>query len=501
MKKLLSATLVGVEATPIEVESTFTKGMPNFAIVGLANNAIMESKDRIKSALLTNNFKFPPLRITLNLSPSDLKKDGSHFDLAIALSIILQNENVDFDDFFIFGELGLNGKLKDTKSIFPIVLSLAEKNLIKKIIVPKDSVEKLSMIPNIEIYGIDKLNDVISFFRKELELETIQNKNLNTNFLELNNNKYFYIDKFDLDFSDVKGQIIAKRGALISSAGFHNILFEGSPGCGKSMIAKRLQYILPPLSLNEILDIAKIESLNSEDPTFRPIRTFRNPHHSSTKSSIFGGGSREAKLGEVAIANNGILFFDELPHFGKQILEALREPLEDNRLLISRVNQKVEYKTKFLFIGAQNPCPCGNLLSKTKDCRCSDIEIQRYKNRLSEPFLDRIDIYIQMSEVNLNDKSDISSEDIFKLVKLAFSKQILRGQKNLNGKMDEKEIEKFCKLNEENQIILDNAINRFSLSFRSINKILKVARTIADLDDSENIEKKHLLESLGFRRR
>lgn len=267
------------------------------------------------------------------------------------------------------------------------------------------------------------------------------------------------------------------------------------------MIAKRLKYILPPLSIDELLEIAKLNSLESENFKIDASRNFRSPHHSSTRSSVFGGGSRTAKIGEVALAHLGILFFDELPHFNKDTLEALREPLEDNRVLISRVNSKIEYRTNFLFVSALNPCPCGNLLSSTKECRCTSLEIKRYRNRLSEPLLDRIDIFIQMSEISPSDKATISSKEIFELVIKAFIMQKKRKQKNLNGKMTEDEIEKFCKLNLETQTILNKAIENFSLSFRSINKTLKLARTIADLEESLNIEKKHLMEALTFRKR
>jgi magnesium chelatase family protein len=288
---------------------------------------------------------------------------------------------------------------------------------------------------------------------------------------------------------------------LISASGFHNIIFEGVAGCGKSMISKRLRYILPPLKIEEILENAKLDSLNSIEPNFKAIRNFRSPHHSSTRSSIFGGGSREAKIGEIALANGGVLFFDELPHFDKAILEALREPLEDNRVLISRVNSKVEYQTNFLFIGALNPCPCGNLFSKTKECNCSEVDVKRYRSKLSEPLMDRIDIFVQMSDVELDKSSQISSSEMFKSVLSAFDMQISRGQERLNGKLSESDIKKYCTLDEPLEELLNRAVKSFNLSFRSINKILKVARTIADLDGSNSIQKSHLLESISFRSR
>ncbi len=267
------------------------------------------------------------------------------------------------------------------------------------------------------------------------------------------------------------------------------------------MIAKRLHYILPPVTSDELLDIAKLDSLDGVEPHFSPLRPFRSPHHTSTPASVFGGGSHKAQIGEIGLAHNGVLFFDELPHFQKPVLEALREPLEDKKIRISRVNTKVEYPTSFLFIAAMNPCSCGNLLSTSQDCRCSERDIVRYKNRLSDPFLDRIDLYVQMQNINPDDSSSFSSEELHKKVLYAHKKQLLRGQTNLNGQLEDAEIEKYCSLEDDAKSILDQAILHYQLSFRSIKKIQKVARTIADLDNSKNISKSHLLEALSYRRR
>ncbi|MCH9813891.1 MAG: YifB family Mg chelatase-like AAA ATPase [Epsilonproteobacteria bacterium] len=500
MKKLSCATLSGFDAKVVDVEVAFVRALPSFAIVGLAQTSIQESKERIKAALSAINFKFPPQKVTVNLSPSDLKKEGSHFDLPIALLIALQKVDVDFSDFFVFGELGLDGKLKDTSSIFALILSLAKDGVLKKVIVPKESLEKVEKIPNIEIYPVNSLQEALNIFivDEETKITTTQSA-LSYNYITHNNQRYYYMNQYPLDFYDIKGQEQAKRASLIAAAGMHNILFEGSPGCGKSMSAKRLQYILPPMYLDEILEIAKLEALEGKEPHFKPIRPMRSPHHSSTKASIFGGGSRSAKIGEIALSHHGLLFFDEFPHFQKSTLESLREPLEDHKLLISRVNTKTEYQTKFLFAAAMNPCPCGNLLSLTKECRCSELEINRYKNRLSSPLLDRIDIYIQMDEIKPEDKPTITSQEMFEKIKSTFLVQHQRGQIEFNGKLNDQEIVKFCTLNEESQSILDKAIQRYELSQRAINKSLKVARTIADLDQSKQIEKCHLIESLTYR--
>ncbi|MEA1913954.1 MAG: YifB family Mg chelatase-like AAA ATPase [Campylobacterota bacterium] len=502
MKTINCATLDVLDAIPCSVEATFTKGLPTFSIVGLANNSIQESKDRVKSALLVNEFKFPPLKITINLSPSDISKSGSHFDLSIALQIALHNKKIDFEDYYIFGELGLDGTLKNSTNLFAMILSLAQQNKLSNILIPSSAKHTICAIPNINIYCVDNLMHAIEFFQS-LDKSTykVQNTLFNFPFLEINQKKYFYQQNFTLDFNEVKGQTLAKKAALIAIAGDHNILFEGSPGCGKSMITKRMQEIMPPMELSEILEKAKLDSLENIEPNFNPKRVFRSPHHTGTKASIFGGGSQKAKIGEVALAHNGLLFFDELPHFSKSILEALREPLEDHKILISRVNSKTTYPTKFMFVAAQNPCPCGNLLSVKKECRCSDLEIQRYKNRLSDPFLDRIDLHVVMNEVMASDTASVTSKQMQQSVLDIFTLQMQRGQSQLNGKLNDQQIQQFCILESGAQDILDKAIESYALSFRGINKVLKVARTIADLEHLDKINSASILEALSFRKR
>lgn len=502
MKQINCATYEGIDAKIVQVESTLTKGLPSFSIVGMASTSITEAKERVKSALLSNEFSFPPKRITINLAPSDVKKEGSQFDLSIALMIALDSEDVELSSWTAFGELGLNGNVKENVRLYPLMLSLANQKLISKVIVPFESLTKLSNIPNIELYGVKTLQEAIDILKKQsCAVPSLVETKIEYPSYEVNDEKYFYLKEYDDDFLDVKGQEIAKRASLIAAAGFHNILYEGSPGSGKSMIAKRLQYILPPMSSEDILDVAKLDSLDFTEPEFKPRRNIRSPHHTSTLASIFGGGSHKAQIGEVGLANKGVLFFDELPHFSKNVLEALREPMQDGRIRISRVNSKVEYPANFLFIGAMNPCPCGNLLDKNKECRCSELEIQRYKNRLSDPFLDRVDLNVVMQNVNVDDKSSFSSKEMHKMVVQAHIISKERGQNSFNAKLDDREIEKYCVMNVEAQEVLDRAISRFSLSFRSIKKVQKVGRTIADLDDSREIQKKHILEALSYRRR
>lgn len=497
MKKLKCISF-NEELDIIEVESTFTRGIPALNIVGLANTAIKESTERIKATLLSKNFTFPAKKITINLSPSGIPKKGSHFDLAIASLILFQNENL--DDFFVVGELGLDGSIKSTNELFSLLLFLSAKIKNAKIITPKSIAKKASMIPNLTIYGLENLDDLMEFF-KEKNYDKFLYKNshpLFENPIKINGEIYIKNENFLYDFIDVKGQEHAKKACIISALGMHNILFEGSPGCGKSMCAKRLVYIMPPQSLNEVLSQNAYMSLNNNDCEFKDTRIFRNPHHTSTRASIFGGVTKNAKIGEVALANGGILFFDEFPHFSKQIIESLREPLEDNKILISRVNSKTIYETKFLFVAACNPCPCGNLFSINLTCKCSENEIKRYKSKISEPIMDRIDLYVAMEQNSKDDRASLSSKQMSDMVYKGFLFQKQRNQKEFNGKLNDEEINKFCILDNEAKEILDKAISRYNLSQRKINKTLKVARTCADLRLNNLIQKQDILLALSY---
>jgi len=502
MKQLLCATFEGIDAKTVDVQFSATKGLPAFSIVGMANTAITESKERVKSALLSNSFTFPPKRLTVNLAPSDLKKEGSHFDLAIATLIALGNDDAEVEGWYVFGELGLDGNVTENTLLYPIILSLANQGVITKAIVPEVSLQKLSKIPGIAFYGVKNLTETLNL----LQSAELPSPSLNVTTFDFpvehhQETPYYYHEHYPLDFINIKGQEHAKRAALIAAAGMHNLLLEGSPGSGKSMIAKRLRHILPPLHNAEMLDCAKLEILEGKEPSFSPLRPFRSPHHSSTGASIFGGGTHKAQIGEVGLAHGGILFFDELPHFSKPVLEALREPLEDRHIRISRVNTKITYDADFLFVAAMNPCPCGNLFSTTVACRCSDIEINRYKSRLSDPFLDRIDLYIQMHPISAADRPSLSSKELHTQVRQAFIRQKERGQKRLNGSLGDPEIEQYCPVDKEGQAVIDQAIERFHLSFRAVARVLKVSRTIADLEDCDHIQKAHLLEALSYRRR
>ena len=506
--KIFCASLVGTQTKIIEIESAFTRGLPSFSITGLATSSIQESKQRVQSALATTDFTLPPLKITINLSPSDIAKSGSYFDLPIALVLCSSGLHLK-ETWFAFGELGLDGSIKYTQSIYPLLFDLALLCPNAHIIVPKCAQEILGVIPNLHLHFAHNLTQALEILNLPQSSENTQNEqgginaqNLGFAHLEVDSERYYYTQDFGLDFAQVRGQEIAKRAALISAVGLHNIVFEGSPGCGKSMIAQRMRYILPPMSLAEMMHTLKLQSLSSQESEYSPLRPFRNPHQSASKASILGSATQfEPKPGEIALAHNGILFFDELPHFKRDILESLREPLENNKLAISRVHSKLEYETSFLFIGAQNPCPCGNLLSPPKECRCQDKEISAYKNRLSEPFLDRIDLFVQMEEDTKDSaQSSLDSQQMQAMVFEAFVFAKKRGQKCFNGKLSEREIEEFCVLDSQGEALLQQASVRFGLSRRAQNKLKKVARSIADLNQSAVILKPHILEALSYRR-
>jgi len=434
--------------------------------VGLASTSIKESTERVKAALLALDFAFPAQKITINLSPSDLPKSGSHFDLSIALLIALQKAK-SLEKIFVFGELGLDGSVKSTANLFSILLFLSTQVQKAKILVPKEIAAKASMIPNLEVYGVSTLEEAIKFFSDEEFAKSTHfnaTHELFSNVIEISGKRYVPNLNFELDFKDVLGQERAKRACVIAAVGMHNILFEGSPGSGKSMCAKRLVYIMAPQSLEEVLKSAAYRSLNLQDSEFTSIRAFRSPHHTSTKSSIFGGGSNVAKIGEIALANGGVLFFDEFPHFAKQVIESLREPLEDNQIHIARVNSKVTYETKFIFVAAH-----------------------------------RIDLKVAMDESSPDDKASLSSQQMSEMVLKAFIFQKKRDQDELNGKLNDAQVAKFCTLNAEASEILQKAATKYNLSQRGIKRTLRVARSIADLDESEQILKSHILEALSFR--
>ncbi len=508
VNKIYCATQDGLDSKIIEVEATFTRGLPTFNITGLASSSIKESQHRVTSALVNLGIDFPPLKLNVNLSPSDLPKNGSHFDLPIALLVAASKESLILDTWFAFGELGLDGIIKNVPLIYPMLLDIALHKPHAKVILPYEAKELYSKIPKLAMYFASNITDALEILRGHIpQAETSSDFAFES--LMINGMQFYYDKTFDMDFSDVKNQDRAVHAALIAACGFHNILFEGSPGCGKSMIAKRMQYILPPLSLKEMIESVKLQAYNGQVLQYKPKRSFRSPHQSASKASILGSATQfKVSPGEIALAHNGIIFFDELPYFKRDILESLREPLENNQLAISRVHSKVIYDTSFLFIGAMNPCPCGNLLSTTKECRCKDSEIRSYRNNLSEPFLDRIDLYVQMQEHMPAQKptQTYTSKDMQQLVFSVFKQQICRGQIDLegniifNGKLSPIQVEQYCKLDNACKNLLDQAKMRFNLSYRGEQKIKKVARTLADMQTCDTIQKEHILEALSYRK-
>ncbi|WP_299545745.1 YifB family Mg chelatase-like AAA ATPase [uncultured Helicobacter sp.] len=504
MQTLFCAAQVGINAQEVEVEVSFTRALPSFSITGLAGNAIQESRQRVQSSLLANGFKFPPLKITVNLSPSDLPKQGSFYDLPIALLIALQNTlNLDSNfntqqKTFAFGELGLDGRVKDTPAIYPLLLSLLSKQQDSIFILPKSAKEFYSKIPNLKAYYVESLKEALEILQNPPEIESYDSV-LPFASLNLDGEHYYYPQNFPLDFYEIIGQERAKRAALIAACGFHNILFEGSAGSGKSMIASRIPYILPPLNLNAILQLA------TTTLEISPYRPFRNPHNSATKAAILGSAvGQNIKSGEIGLANLGVLFFDELPHFPKSILESLREPLQNHNFTISRSQAKITYPTDFMFVAAMNPCPCGNLLSISKECRCNQKEINAYKAKISEPFWDRLDLFVTMQEdAHLTAKENahrVNSKTLQHQVLNAFKFQKQRKQSCFNARLQGAEFESICTLHKTEQEILNKAIQKFGISKRGSDKILRVARSIADLETSTQIQKTHLLEALSFRR-
>lgn len=498
---LYCAAQEGLEAKEVEVEVSFTKALPSFQITGLAGNAIQESRQRVQSSLLSNDFKFPPLKISVNLSPSDLPKQGSFYDLPIALLIALYGHcDFTFDDkkpqkYFAFGELGLDGRVKDTPSIYPLLFSLLsqQENQDSIFILPKSAKDFYSTLPNLRAYFVETLKEAIEILKCPPPLESTTT-NLPFDYETIGDEKYYLNTHFPLDFKDIIGQERAKRAALIAACGFHNILFEGSAGSGKSMIASRIPYILPPLTLSEILQLASTTLKISAQ------RPFRNPHNSATKAAILGSAvGQNVKYGEISLAHLGVLFFDELPHFPKNLLESLREPLENHHFTISRLQAKITCPTDFMFVGAMNPCPCGNLLSVSKECRCNQKEINAYKNKISDPFWDRLDLFVSMQE-GMQTRHTITSKEMHTQILNAFRFQKTRNQKCFNARLEGENLKSFCILGDQEKEILELAKERFSLSSRGVNKILRTARSIADLALSEKISKEHLLEALSYRK-
>lgn len=503
ISKVSSAAILGLEAVPVEVEVDIGSGLPNFLIVGLPDKSVEEAKERVRSAIKNSQAKFPSRRITVNLAPADLRKEGSSYDLPIAISILSASSQVEIskNDLFI-GELALDGELRKVNGILPIVL-MAKKYGYRRIFLPKENAKEVSIIEDIEIYPISNLEQLIKGLRGEIILEKEEKIDIESILV-----KEEVSDLEDLDMAYISGQEHVKRALEIAAAGGHNIFMVGPPGTGKTLLAKVFTTILPRMTFEEILEVSKIYSVSGfleQNSPFIIKRPFRNPHHTASDIALVGGG-QWPKPGEISLAHRGVLFLDEFSEFPKSVLEVLRQPLEDGKVTISRASGSLTYPSKFILIAASNPCPCGYFGDDIKECICSSSQIIRYNKKISGPLLDRIDLYVKVPRLKFEKIKRIegqeTSDEIRKRVEKAreIQKQRFKGTKiRTNSEMGIKEIKKFCQADQEGEKILKEAVDRLAMSVRGFHKILKLSRTIADLENRKDICKNDIAEAIQYR--
>lgn len=505
LAKICSGANIGLDCRLVTVEVDIaSSGLPSLTIVGLGDRAIEESKERVRAAIKNSGSDFPSRRITINLAPADISKEGPIFDLPIALGLLIasgqipeQIKGLDISKSIVAGELSLDGTLRKTTGILPLAL-LAKEAGFSYLIVPNLNAKEASVVEGITVIGLDSLKELTGILMGQLELTIVKPLPI-----ELDEDLVY-----EYDFSQIKGQEQSKRALEIAAAGGHNVLLKGPPGAGKTLLCRSFPSILPPMDLSEALEVTKIYSIsgNLGAETIITKRPFRSPHHTASSVGIIGGGNN-IKPGEISLAHRGVLFLDELPEFPRQVLESLRQPLEDHFVTISRASGSISFPAKFMLLASQNPCPCGFLGDKKKMCKCMPGQIAKYKHKVSGPLLDRIDIYLEVPAVEVEKlSSDLVSEDsktIRKRVKEArnIQKKRFNGRILTNSEMKSQEIRQFCSLTQEGLDLLKMAVSSFNLSARSYHRVLKVARTIADLSESENILTEHIAESLQFRTR